>query len=116
MLRGCEARALQQHDGERIGSMAGDCVGGGVACLHCGIEERVDVFERGHGFFAQRNFAMRLASSFVSLRRDFLPPLAAALRSHSGYSVFIEHHANQVCGDLRDNGVSNGTDSVQPAG
>jgi len=44
MFRGREAGALQQHDGKWIGGVACDCVGRGVARLHCGVEQGVDVF------------------------------------------------------------------------
>ena len=83
-----ESGLLEQDARKRIGGMFADGVRSRLAGAHSGGQERKDFFEAAHGFFDQRNFAMRLASSFVSLRRDFLPPLAP-MRARYSLGVFI---------------------------
>ena len=83
-----ESRLLEEDARKRISGMVADGIGSCLAGAHSGGQEPEDVFQAAHGFFDQRNFAMRLASSFVSLRRDFLPPLAP-MRARYSLGVFI---------------------------
>ena len=83
-----EPRLLEQDARKRVGGMVADGIAGSLTSAHSGGQEREDVFEAAHSFFDQRSFAMRLASSFVSLRRDFLPPLAPISERYS-LIVFI---------------------------